>query len=132
MPAWNPSAVWADGAVISTLGDLDTWAEALATGQLLSQAMHEAQLTFVPGEGYGLGVADYGNGFVGHPGEVPGFQAQMLCRTMLEGKAETLVVLCNLDIAPDGSGPADDLEGIVYQKLFAGQTRLGQTSPRPW
>ncbi len=111
--------------MISTLHDLDIWAEALATGQLLSQAMHEAQLTFVPGAAYGLGVADFGNGFVGHGGEVPGFTAWMSCRTTLERKAETLVVLCNLDIASDGSAPASDLEAIVYQKLFAGQTRLG-------
>jgi hypothetical protein len=34
----NPTAAWPPGAMVSTLGDLRTWAEPLATGRLLKPA----------------------------------------------------------------------------------------------
>jgi D-alanyl-D-alanine carboxypeptidase len=72
---FDPSLAWAAGGMISNLGDLEVWAEALATGELLSSATQEERLTFVDaqqGTQYGLGIVDY-KGFLGHGGDIPGF-----------------------------------------------------------
>jgi CubicO group peptidase (beta-lactamase class C family) len=65
----NMSAAWTAGAMISTLADLHTWAQALATGRLLSPALQKQRLTLSPPSvayfrhhgvagGYGLGIAN--------------------------------------------------------------------------
>jgi len=72
---FDPSLAWAAGGMISNLGDLEVWAEALATGELLSSATQEERLTLVDaqqGTQYGLGIVDY-KGFLGHGGDIPGF-----------------------------------------------------------
>src|SRR5260370_15173993 len=72
---WNPSWGWTAGSAISTLHDLQIWAKALATGRLLSAAVHKEQLQFVKlgnGFGDGLGVANFG-GVRGHNGGPAGF-----------------------------------------------------------
>jgi D-alanyl-D-alanine carboxypeptidase len=90
---FDPSGVWAAGAMISTLADLEVWARALATGELLSPALQARRLSFVPIGGafesfptfpgpnltldYGLGIMSAG-GFLGHNGEVIGFEAMMV------------------------------------------------------
>jgi D-alanyl-D-alanine carboxypeptidase len=60
-------------------------------------------------------VADFG-GFVGHDGGIPGFQSWMGYQPQQEA---TIIVLANLDTAPDGSLPADDLAKVIQQELFA-------------
>jgi D-alanyl-D-alanine carboxypeptidase len=78
----DPSFAWAAGALVSTSADLNTFYDALLSGQLLdAQGLAEMQ-TFVPtGQGfdYGLGllqVPDRPLGSpVGHTGEIPGFTA---------------------------------------------------------
>jgi len=62
-----------------------------------------------------LGVADFG-GVIGHNGEIAGFQSFM---GYLPQRGATIVVLTNLYAAPDGSGPADDLEKVIQKELFA-------------
>src|SRR5438477_6834866 len=42
----NPSWGWTAGAMISTLADLHTWAQALATGRLLSPALQKQRLSW--------------------------------------------------------------------------------------
>jgi D-alanyl-D-alanine carboxypeptidase len=98
---FSPSATWAAGAIISTLDDLQVWAQALATGALLSPGVQEERLTFVsmvgpdspsgvvftptplgnPGPdlpvGYGLGIFAAG-GYLGHNGSVPGYESMMV------------------------------------------------------
>ena len=63
------------GGMVSTLADLKIWAQALASGKLLSAKLHREQLTpFAHGgkkAGYGLGVVVY-EGWVGHSGGVAG------------------------------------------------------------
>jgi D-alanyl-D-alanine carboxypeptidase len=118
---WNPSVAWTAGSMISTLHDLQIWAKALATGQLLSAATQKERLSWVNlgtwlGKpwGYGLGVADYG-GFVGHNGQIAGFQSWMGYQPEMRA---TIIVLTNLDTAPDGSDPGDDLARVIQQELF--------------
>ena len=75
---------WAAGGMVTTLEDLKVWARALATGELLSQAMHEEQMDMVdttpegsPVESaYGLGVG-LSDVWVGHSGAVVGSMCNM-------------------------------------------------------
>ena len=77
---------WAAGAMYSTLDDLRTWAEAFATGKLISPDMLKEQQEFVPWPeiseglgveaGYGLGMIDLG-GLYGHGGNDPGYNTVM-------------------------------------------------------
>jgi D-alanyl-D-alanine carboxypeptidase len=119
---WSPSWGWTAGSGISTLHDLNIWAKALETGTLLSPAMQRERLTFVPYPGtpwlghrlgYGLGIADFG-GVIGHNGAIPGFQSFMVYYPQ---KRVTIVVLTNLDTAPNGTGPADELEMVIQKHL---------------
>ena len=120
---WNPSWAWTAGSAISRLHDLQIWAKALATGRLLSAATQKERLSWVNlGQvwigkelDYGLGVANFG-GFIGHDGELPGFQSFM---GYMPQKGATIIVLVNLDVAPDGSPPADALAALIQQELFA-------------
>ena len=79
----NPDVAWTAGAMISTLADLKTWVEALATGTLLSPEMQAERLDFqmMPAGpvnfGYGLGVFTL-NGFVGHNGGILGYSSWMV------------------------------------------------------
>jgi CubicO group peptidase (beta-lactamase class C family) len=120
---WNPSVAWTAGSMISTLHDLKIWAKALATGQLLSAATQKERLTWAVcapawlGKPlcYGLGVSDSG-GFLGHDGTIAGFQSWMGYQPQT---GATIIVLTNLDTAPDGSPPADDLAKVIQHELFA-------------
>ena len=102
----DPSMVWAAGAIISNLEDLEVWAPALARGELLSPRMQEERLTWVdaappesPGVDfrYGLGVSDDG-GYIGHNGMFAGYNSSMF---YLPSRDATLVVLLN-----NGTNPA--------------------------
>jgi D-alanyl-D-alanine carboxypeptidase len=122
--SWNPSWGWTAGAAISTLHDLRIWAKALATGRLLSAAMQKQRLQWVPLPGsrgrtkYGLALADIA-GYLGHNGEVPGFQSFMGYQPH---QGRTIVVLANLATL-EPTGPADALATIIIKALAA-------TSPR--
>lgn len=75
---YSPTPFWTAGGIISNLDDVKTWAQALGTGKLLSKQMHDEQLKFsAPNtESYGLGVMK-GGSFLGHSGEVPGYNSSM-------------------------------------------------------
>jgi D-alanyl-D-alanine carboxypeptidase len=82
----SPTTAGAAGAVVSTAEDVLRFVEALAAGELVSEASHAARLTTVPASRmylsasafeleYGLGVLA-GEGWVGHDGAIPGYEAQ--------------------------------------------------------
>lgn len=58
--ALNPTAAWAAGGVVSTIGDLHIWLQALIDGSLISTELQRERLVERdPGEpsyGYGLGL----------------------------------------------------------------------------
>jgi D-alanyl-D-alanine carboxypeptidase len=88
----DASVYGAAGAMISTLGDMERWARALATGALLSPAMQQERLRLtediaefppLPGfggqpvfGGYGLGILSV-DGYLGHNGVVNGFMSEL-------------------------------------------------------
>lgn len=100
---WNPSWAWAAGGVVSDLDDLHTWAPALADGRLLTPRTQAERLRtlpvgVVPGASYGLGILDF-NGWLGHNGELPGYET---IAAQLPAEKATLVVLVNSDIDLQG------------------------------
>lgn len=77
---WNASYGQGGGGMSSTITDLGVWgASGLGDSLLTSQtATTRTTTTELPnGIKYGLGIIDYGDGFLGHPGEAIGWQAQV-------------------------------------------------------
>ncbi len=134
--ALNPSVYWTAGGMYSTVGDLQIWAQALATGKLLSPATQQARLAFVnTGESvpalqqlggsntypvtYGLGIYNLG-GILGHDGEINGWNAVV---GYLPSANATFVVLLNAEVrAGSSSGtampvPTTDLAAIALAQL---------------
>lgn len=116
---WNPSWGWAAGAMISTLDDLRTWAEALAAGTLLSPETQRQRLDTVnvpplpPQDGYGLGIFDLA-GWVGHNGSLPGYQTVAV---HLAEKQLTLVIATNTDIPANGEEPSTALANAITKVI---------------
>jgi D-alanyl-D-alanine carboxypeptidase len=85
--AFDPSWAWSAGAMVSTVGDLTTWADALYAGDVLSKASRAEMIadpipTDQDGVGYGLGVfvldpAVAVDVAIGHGGDIPGYHTQM-------------------------------------------------------
>ena len=98
-------------------------ADPLSSGQLLSAATQKERLNWVicapvwlgKLRCYGLGVEDFG-GFLGHNGSIAGFQSWMGYQPQ---NGATIIVLVNLEVAADGSNPADDLGKVIQQEFFA-------------
>ncbi|MEO6956627.1 MAG: serine hydrolase domain-containing protein [Antricoccus sp.] len=98
--AWNPSWGWTAGEMISTAKDLVVFARAEATGHGLLPAKQQLErLTSSPGAG-GYGFAwGCSDGWVGHGGEVPGYNTSMFYDTASD---TTVIVLVNSDIPSGG------------------------------
>jgi D-alanyl-D-alanine carboxypeptidase len=116
----NMSWGWAAGAMVSTLADLHTWAQALATGALIRPALQRDRLMWNPytvgvrpgAPSYGLAITNDG-GFLGHAGTLPGYNTAAGSQP---GGRATIVVLTNSeataksDLQEDtGRGPAQRL-----------------------
>ncbi|MCU1635831.1 MAG: hypothetical protein JWQ68_1070 [Cryobacterium sp.] len=92
------SMTWVAGGVVSSLGDMRIWAQALAEGRLLSEKSAEAQWATVPlgpdaptWQGYGLGVQQWGP-LRGQAGAIPGFLSAALTDP---SSGLTIVVMLN-------------------------------------
>lgn len=108
---WNPSWGWAAGEMISNATDLLRFGRAEATGAgLLPQVAQVVRLTSFR-EFNGSGNGGYGigwgcqNGWVGHAGELPGYNSSMFYDT---NNDLTIVTLTNSDI-PSGDCAAGTL-----------------------
>ena len=109
---WNPSWGWTAGGMISTVDDLLVYGRALGTGEgLLPPELQAQRLNSFPGDevppnsaerAYGLGLGrEYG--WLGHTGELPGFNTAVYYHPELDA---TVVVEVNSDI-PSGDCPPD-------------------------
>jgi D-alanyl-D-alanine carboxypeptidase len=95
------------------------WAKADATGALLSSEAQKERLTWVspppsPGAQYGLAIAEFPGGFIGHDGQLPGFNS-FVAHNPETGA--TIVVVTNVYSAPDGSQPANKITMTIVQEL---------------
>lgn len=97
---WNISAAWTAGGVVSSLTDMKTWIESVASGSLLSPAMRKAQLenaiALDKTSSYGLGVSISklpSGEWRGHNGAVPGYSSWA---SSLADRSVTVVVFMNV------------------------------------
>jgi D-alanyl-D-alanine carboxypeptidase len=84
----------------------------------LSPETQRERLTYVspapsPEVNYGLGVADFA-GFIGHDGQIPGYNSFMGYNPET---GATIIVLTNLYTAPDGNAPATEITKLIIQEL---------------
>ena len=124
--AISPSMAGAAGAMICTVDDLRIWTKALATGQLLTPAMQQQRLVGrdLDASGlakYGLGIRMF-SGFLGHNGQIPGFQSYAVYDPSAD---TTVIVLVNLAASANGSAPADAIASAIIKTL------RGTSSPSP-
>ncbi|TIH28265.1 serine hydrolase domain-containing protein [Subtercola vilae] len=107
--AWNPSWGWSAGELISSAADLTTFVRAMGTGNGLLPAQQQLErLTSSPGAaGYGFGWGCSG-GWVGHGGEVPGYNTSMFYDTISD---TTVIIMVNSDIPNGGCSDSVTLEG---------------------
>jgi D-alanyl-D-alanine carboxypeptidase len=113
---WNPSWAWTAGAMISTVEDLLVYGRVLGTGEGLLSPEQQAQrldsfVSDVPplnqsplnGDlGYGIGLMN-DHGWIGHDGELPGYNTYLLYHPELDA---TVAVAVNSDIS-SGDCPED-------------------------
>ena len=89
---WTTSYTWAAGSMVSTLGDVKTWAQDLVRGARLDRSLERQRLQFITtpvGYDYGLGIMRLGE-FCGHNGLIPGYDSTMLYSSQLHA---TIVIL---------------------------------------
>jgi D-alanyl-D-alanine carboxypeptidase len=121
----NPAVAAAAGAMISTVADLKVWAEALATGALLSPELQAERLVFRRAAGspagYGLGALEV-VGLIGHNGGILGYGSWMLYDPET---GSTFVIVTNR--ASTVSGTVDPILFGIIRVLFP--SRLPDTFP---
>jgi D-alanyl-D-alanine carboxypeptidase len=101
---WNPSWGWTAGELISTMDDLLVYGRSLGNGRgLLGEEAQAARLQEIPGAaGYGIAMGCV-DGWVGHAGELPGFNTSVFYDTTSD---TTIIVQVNSDIS-SGNCPDD-------------------------
>jgi D-alanyl-D-alanine carboxypeptidase len=121
--AFNPTAAWAAGGVVSTVSDLRVWLQALINGSLVSPELRREQLDMQPVErdpgeppfGYGLGIAD-DDGVIGHDGSILGYHSYI---GVVRETGTAVIVLANLDPAKDRRDSATEIARALIQRLPA-------------
>jgi D-alanyl-D-alanine carboxypeptidase len=112
--AYDISAAWAAGAVISTLADLRVYASLLVDGELTSAESHTFRLnhkvpTNVDEAYYGPGILSW-KSFYGHLGGLPGFTSLLLRDSE---KDATMIILYNCQL--DKYQPAELAERFWHE-----------------
>ena len=124
---WSPSWEFTAGAMVSTLDDLRTWTQALATGGgLVSEDIQREREASVstpigrldpddPAATYGLGFFSL-RGWWGHDGSVPGYTTYAAHHPQQQ---TSVVVFVNSDIRPPDQpkGPAVSLAEDIQSAL---------------
>ena len=80
---WTPSWGQAGGGMYSTIADLGTWAGSGLGTSLLPMDLAAERLDFqaIPEGQYGLGLFDYDQGWVGHTGQIIGWESMVVYNT---------------------------------------------------
>jgi D-alanyl-D-alanine carboxypeptidase len=140
--AANPSWAWTAGGAISTPGDLAVYVKALVGGGLLDAATQKLRLASIrpmtaggsTDVGYGLGIAQFAPGILGHDGQLPGYSTFMVYDLKTD---DTIIIGCNLSASPvDGENAAVVLAKSVIGTLYGasavpGDPAAPSASPTP-
>ena len=120
----NPSWAWTAGGAISTVADLAVYVKAMVGGGLLDEATQRLRLGSIQptvagqtgGVGYGLGIAQFAPGILGHDGQLPGYSTFMVYNTNTN---ETIIVGANLSASPvDGETAAVVVAKTIIAELY--------------
>lgn len=120
----NPSFASTAGAVISTVDDLQTWGEALFTGQgvlnpATQQLRRDSILTSPPPNtatsGYGIGIGNR-DGWWGHDGDFPGYNTSLFHNYDSD---TTIIIVINTDDAMTVDGKSTTPVSAVQAGLIA-------------
>jgi D-alanyl-D-alanine carboxypeptidase len=121
----SPSWAWTAGGAISTPAELATYAKALGTGKgLLSPKMQKVRMNslrpIVPGDKsgveYGIGLAQFAPGIVGHDGQLPGYSSFMAYDI---NTGDTIILSANLSASPvTGENAAVELAKVIIATLY--------------
>lgn len=121
---WNPSWGYSAGAMISTLDDLRCWAVTVGTGGgLVSDRLQRERLASTdstvppnsPAIAYALGFGVF-NGWIGHTGELPGYNSSILYDPKT---GTTAVVMVNSDIPIGPPGKEQNPAPSISSQLIA-------------
>lgn len=131
---WNPSWGFTAGEMISTLDDLHVWSKALATGEgILGKEYAQKRLDSLkatvepntPEKSYGMGFGQV-NGWIGHTGELPGYNTTVYFNPELK---TSIVVMVNSDIAgPSGENPAPTVTTALMKVVEGGSAAAASPS----
>lgn len=117
----NPSWAWAAGGAISTADDLARCVEALVDGGLLGPRLQQVRLASIRPAGndpasasYGYGIAKFGS-FIGHDGQLPGFNSFM---ARDPDERNTVIVLTSLFAGANGRQPANEMARAIIAALY--------------
>jgi D-alanyl-D-alanine carboxypeptidase len=148
---WSPSVAWTAGEMISTVEDLLTYGRALGTGEglLPPEQQTERLNSFVsdlpplnqpPLEGnlaYGLGLGE-DRGWVGHNGEIPGYNTYLFYHPDLDAVVAVEVNSdissgeCPQDTPTVKDGPQDIACAEPADRIFRALAEaLGKPAPAP-
>lgn len=107
---WTVSWGGAGGGMYSTVADLGKWAATGLGTSLLPADVAAERLDFrsIPEGDYGLGVFDFGNGWIGHTGQLVGWEALVIYNRET-GAAFTAIV--------NDTGDLDVAEVVAYELL---------------
>lgn len=127
----NPSWSFAAGTLISTLGDLKVWMQALGTGKLISKEAFKERLKWDKVEPntdirhYMLGIG-FDNGWLMHEGELPGYNAKI---AYLPKEKAIFVALVNTDadsmVGDQRKSPTSVIFKAVMEILFPENVPVG-------
>jgi len=113
----NVSWTNAAGSLFATADDLLKACRPLTTGSDLSEESRQFLTHWIDNAtgtvAYGFGLEKW-SGWIGHRGDVPGYQAFWGYHPE---KQIELVVLANLSNLPDGPGPAERIASAVFEAL---------------
>ncbi|MEZ4380967.1 MAG: serine hydrolase domain-containing protein [Nannocystaceae bacterium] len=107
------SAFGAAGNVVTTADDLSRWAVALFEGRLLKPETVAAMIETTNDDGYALGwipETEFGQGVVGHPGGVEGFNAAI---RYYRGDRTLILAIANNDVI-DARAVVEELGQITH------------------
>jgi D-alanyl-D-alanine carboxypeptidase len=132
--SWSPTQAQAAGQMISTVGDLTTWARLLGTGALISPELQAERLGWEPlGDNddewhYTFGIEE-NSGWLGHNGQIPGYFTYVVYHPELDA---TIVFAMNTDRNVDGEPAANvvmnDLSPILFPEHPVRVPKVGSPS----